>query len=69
MENKQIQTADFLVSGNLKMAYQYLKDMYDPPKKSDSGPIKRITQAEIDKERNQAKQNFIEELDPTIQSA
>lgn len=60
-----IQTDDFQASGNLKMLYQHLKEMYNPPIESKSGPIKAMTQAEIDRERNKPIENAINEIPPT----
>jgi hypothetical protein len=66
MERGQIHTADFMIDGNLRAAYQHLKEMYDPPKVSKSGPIKRLTQAEKDREAGKPLEDAASEIPPTV---
>lgn len=62
----QIQTADFMASGNLLLLYRHLKDMYEPPIHSDSGPIKPLTSGEIQREQHKPQEDFVNSLEPTI---
>jgi len=66
MDHGVIQTDDFQASGNLKMLYQHLREMYNPPIESKSGPIKAMTPAEIEHEKNKPIENAINEIPPTV---
>ncbi len=66
LENGQVQTAEFMISGNLRAAYPHFKEMFDPPKVSTSGPIKPLTQAEKDREANAPVEAAVNEIPPTI---
>jgi hypothetical protein len=65
----QLVTDDFQVYGNLKLAYQGLKEMFEPKVHSESGPIKPLTQAEKDREANKPLEDAASEIPPTITSA
>jgi hypothetical protein len=62
----QIQSADFVAGGNLLLLYKHLKDMYEPPVKSESGPIKQLTAEEIERDKNKLQEDFVNSLTPTI---
>jgi hypothetical protein len=62
----QVQTADFEASGNLLMLYRHLKDMYEPPIHSDSGPIKTMTPEEIQREQHKPQEDFVDSLPETV---
>jgi hypothetical protein len=62
----QIQTADFQASGNLLLLYRHLKDMYDPPVESTSGPIKPLSQEEKQLDQNKPQADLIRDLPETI---
>lgn len=64
----QIQTADFMVTGDLKLAFQHLKDMFEPRIESQSGPIKPMTQEELDREKQQPLEDRANSIPPTITS-
>lgn len=67
-EHGQIVTQDFQVSGNLRMAFQHLKDMYEPKVQNQSGPIKPITKEELEREQQQPLQDKADSIPPTITS-
>jgi len=62
----QIQTSDFQASGNLLMLYRHLKEMYEPPVHSESGPIKTMSNEELEREKHQTQEDFVKSLPPTI---
>lgn len=62
----QIQSADFVASGNLLLLYKHLKDMYEPPVKSESGPIKPLTEEEKKLEKFAPQANILKDLPSTI---
>ena len=68
MDHGQINTADFMIDGNLRAAFEHLKDMFEPKVHSESGPIKTMTQAEIEREKNKPIENAINEIPPTMTS-
>lgn len=63
MDNGQIETADFRVTGNLRAAYQHLKEMYEPKLDNQSGPIKHITDEELEREKHKAEEDTVKQLD------
>lgn len=56
---------EFLIDGNLKAAYEALKEMFEPKKDNQSGPIRPLTEEERNMLDNQPIVNAIEELPPT----
>lgn len=58
----QIETADFRITGNLRAAYDHLKDMYEPKKETKSGPIKPLSKLELDREKHKSEGQFLEDL-------
>lgn len=61
-----VQTDDFQASGDLKMLFQHLKETYEPKAHSESGPIKPMTYAEINREQNRPLEQAVQEIPPTI---
>ena len=62
----QIQTVDFQASGNLLLLYKHLKDMYEPPVESTSGPIKPLSAEEKALEQNKPQADMIQDLPETV---
>jgi hypothetical protein len=62
LDHGQIQTADFQISGNLRAAFAHLKEMYEPKVQNQSGPIKRITDAELEREKHKGEEEFVNSL-------
>lgn len=59
---------EFVISGDIKVAYEYLKKQFEPKTDSQSGPIHPMTKEELKLEQNKPLINIIEELPPTITS-
>lgn len=63
MEHGQVETADFRITGNLRAAYQHLKEMFEPKQESQSGPIKHITDAELEREKHKAEEDTVKHIE------
>lgn len=53
---------EFQITGDLKVAYEVLKDMFETKKDSKSGPIKPMSKEERTLQENQPIVNTLEEL-------
>ncbi len=65
---RYVHTSDFLLEGDFKMAYEYLKDLFESKRDSKSGPIRPYTQQELDEQANRSTKDFLIDLPPTISS-
>lgn len=55
----------FVLDGDLKEAYEALKEMFEPKRDNRSGPIRPMSEEELKLENNQPIVNTLEELPPT----
>lgn len=61
-----IRTPDYIIEGDFKLAYEYLKDLFEVKKDSKSGPIRPYTQKELEEMAHKVTKDFLEDLPPTI---
>lgn len=61
-----IRTPDFLLEGDFKLAYEYLKDLFESKRDSKSGPIRPYTQKELEEQANKVAKDFLEDFPATV---